>query len=160
MKYYVDKTDLDRFTKKVVRDSNRALWYCWEYLEWKLKEAIETDSYDTWNLYDSITWQKVRDWVVEVWSNLDYAVIREYGRRPWKFPPLDVIASWSARKGMISWWVNDWYDNLHYTDQWIVFIIARAIAKRWIEWKLTFNRVFNEEKKNVFDIYTDYLKKW
>lgn len=160
MKYTVDKAVLDKFTKNVVKDSNKALLYCWEYLAWKLKEAIQVDSYDTWALHDSITWQKVRDWVVEVWSNLDYAVIREYWRRPWKFPPLDVIAEWTARKGMITWWVNTWYDNLHYIDRWIVFIVARAIAKRWIEWKLTFNRVFNEEKKNVLDIYTDYMKRW
>lgn len=158
MKYSVDSQTLNNVLKNVKRDNNKALWYCWEYLAWKLKEAVKEDSYDTWNFANSITWQKVRDWVVEVWSSLDYAIIREYWRRPWKFPPLDVIAQWTARKGMITWWVNTWYDNLHYKDRWIVFIVARAIAKRWIEWKLTFNRVFNAEKNNVYKFYVDYMK--
>jgi hypothetical protein len=39
-------------------------------------------------------------------------------------------------------------------------LIARAIATRGIEWKHTFRNVFNREKQNILDLYTDLMKKW
>lgn len=157
MKYSVDEKVLKNMIKKISWDCNKALMYCWEYLQSKLQEEIMIDSYDTWNLARSINYQLVKDWVVEVWSNLFYAVVRENWRKPWRFPPMDVIASWSARKKIIDWGVNTWYDNLHYKDKGIVFIIARAIATRWIEWKHTFEKVVNRERLNVIKIFRDYM---
>ena len=157
MKYYVDENQLKKVVNEINKDCNKALLYCWEYLQGKLQEQIMIDSYDTWNLARSINYQLVRDWLVEVWTNLEYWIVREYWRKPWKFPPMDAIASWSARKGIISWWVTTWYNNLHYKDKGIVFIIARAIAVRWIEWKHTFQKVYEREKENIKKIYLDYM---
>jgi hypothetical protein len=158
MKYYVDEMSLKRVVNDINDKCNKALLYCWEYLQGKLQEEIMIDSYDTWNLARSINYQLVKDWLVEVWSNLKYALVREYWRRPWKFPPMDAISSWSARKWIISWWVTTWYNNLHYTDKGIVFIIARAIATRWIEWKHTFEKVYNREKNNIKDLFLRKMK--
>ena len=161
MKYYIDENQLRKVVNEINKDCNKALLVCWEYLQGKLQEEIMIDSYDTWNLARSINYQLVKDWLVEVWSNLEYAIIREYWRKPWKFPPMNAIASWSARKGIISWWVTTWYNNLHYKDKWIVFIIARAIATRWIEWKHTFEKVYEREKNNIVKIFTNYMSwKW
>ena len=161
MKYSVDKKTLEAVVNKIVGDCNKALLYCWEYLQWKLQEEIMIDSYDTWNLARSITYELVDDWKVEVGTNLIYWLVREYWRKPWKFPPMNAIASWSARKGIIDWWVNTWYDNLDREDKSKVFLIARSIAVKGIEWKHTFEKVYEREKNNIVKIFTNYMSwKW
>lgn len=161
MKYYVNPNDIKKVCDKIVGDVDKAVMHLWEYLQTKLQEQIMIDSYDTWALARSINYQRVRKGVVEVWSNLEYALVRENWRRPWRFPPMDSIASWSARKGIISWWVTTWYDNLESSEKSKVFLIARAIATRWIEWKHTFENVVNRERVNVIKIFKDYmLWKW
>ena len=156
MKYYVD-------VKSMINDiqkwSEKALLYCWEYLASKIQEEVSIDSYDTGQLARSITYVKDEDWVL-VWTNLEYALVREYGRRPWKFPPLDALVWWTARHWMISWWVTERYDNLHYKDKGVVFIVARAIATRWIEWKHTFENVYKREEQNIINLYQELIDQW
>lgn len=152
--------DLDKVIANVQNNSASALKKCWFYLENKIKEQIEKDSKDTWTLKDSVSTIEVKPWLVEVWTNLEYALVREYGRRPWKFPPMDALVGWTARKHMIKWGATSKYDDLHYTDKWVVFVIARAIARRGIEWKHTFETVINREKQNIIDLYAKYMMKW
>lgn len=158
MKYTVDW--LDKLLNNVKKSADNALMYCWEYLEWKLKEQIREDSYNVWTLAGSINHRLLKEWVVEVWTNLEYAIIREYWRRPGRFPPMDVIASWAARKWMISWWVTTGYNNLHFKDRWVVFVIARSIALKWIEGKHTFKNVYEKEKKNIVTLFDKFMKQW
>ena len=158
MKYTVQW--VDKFIKKIEMTSTRALMYCGEYLQSKLREEIRKDSYDTGNLARSITYRKVDDYTVEVGSALEYAAVREYGRKPGTFPNLDALVGWSARKGMITGGATQRYDDLYYKDKSTIFLIARAIANRGIEGKHTFENVFNREKQNILDLYTDLMKKW
>lgn len=151
---------LDQVLNNLEMDSDKALLYCWEYLASKFKEQVELDSFDTWQLAESITYRKAGDWVVEVWTDLEYAKVREYWRKPWKFPPLDALVGWSARKGMISWGATMKYDDLHYTDKWTIFLIARKIATEGIEWMYTFNTVYEREYQNVIDLYIELMNKW
>lgn len=134
--------------------------YCGEYLQGKLQEELRKDSYDTGNLARSIVYRKVDDYTVEVGSALEYAAVREYGRKPGTFPNLDALVGWSARKGMITGGATQRYDDLYYKDKGTIFLIARAIATRGIEWKHTFRNVFNREKQNILDLYTDLMKQW
>lgn len=157
MRYVIEW--LDSILKKAESCSDKALLYCWEYLAWKIQEQVEQDSYDTWNLARSITYRKVKEWVVEVWSWLEYAAVREYWRLPGTFPNLDALVGWTARKGMISWGATQRYDDLYYKDKSTVFLIARAIATRGIPWQYTFEKVIEREQKNVIDLYTEYMKK-
>ena len=157
MKYYVE--NLDKVLNELQNQSDKALLYCWEYLADKFKEEVSKDSYDTGQLARSITYMKDKDWVL-VWTNLEYALVREYWRKPWKFPPLQALVGWSARKGMISWWATTRYDDLHYTDKGTIYVIARAIARNGIQGKHTFERVFNREKQNIIDLYTELINKW
>lgn len=152
--------DLDKVIANVQNNSASALKKCWFYLENKIKEQIEKDSKDTWTLKDSVSTIEVKPWLVEVWTNLEYALVREYGRRPWKFPPMDALVGWTSRKHMIKWGATSKYDDLHYTDKWVVFVIARAIARRGIEWKHTFETVVNREKQNIIDLYAKYMREW
>jgi len=156
MKYYAD---IDLMIKDIEKESDKALAYCWEYLASKISDEIERDSYDTWALARSITWIKDKDGIL-VGTNLEYTLIREYGRRPWRFPNLDALVGWTARHGMITWGATQKYDNLHYEDKGVVFVIARAIARNGIEGKHTFENVLNREKQNIIDLYSELLNQW
>jgi len=156
MKYRVD--NIDKVLADVEKKSWNALEKVWMHLEQKLRQEVKKDSYDTGHLAESITTQKVSNEKVVVWTNLEYALIREYWRRPWKFPPLQSLVGWSARKHIISWWVTSRYEDLHYTDKGKIFIIARAIAVNWIKWKHTFERVINAEKDKFTDLFIKYYQ--
>lgn len=156
MKYYAD---IELMLKDIEKQSDKALLYCGEYLASKLQEEISRDSYDTGALARSITYMKTKDGVI-VGSNLQYALVRENGRRPWKFPPLDALVGWTARKGMITGGATQRYDNLHYTDKGVIYVIARAIAERGIQGKHTFENVFNKEKQNIIDLYSELISQW
>lgn len=150
---------VDKFIKDLGDKTNKALLYCGEYLQGKLREQIEVDSYDTGNLARSITYRLVKDGEVEVGTNVEYATIREYGRKPGKFPNLDALVWWSARHGMITGGATKKYDDLHYKDKGVVFVIARAIALRGIKGKHTFENVYNAEKGNIIDIFNYFMKR-
>ena len=157
MKYY---EDMNKVIQQIDKASEKALMKCWFYLENQIKKEMKKDSYDTWMLVRSINTRKISSEEVLVWTNLEYALVREYGRKPWKFPPLDALVGWSARKGMISWWATSRYDDLHYLDKGIVYIIARSIAENGIEGKYTFQKVYEREKQNLIDLYTETLNQW
>lgn len=155
MQYQIE--GLDKLLKNFKMSSDKALLYCGEYLASKLKEQVEKDSYDLGNLANSITYRKARPGVVEVGSNLVYAPVREYGRKPGTFPNLDALVGRTARKKMIKGGATQSYDSLHYTDKGVVFLVARAIATRGIEGKYTFKKVLQREKQNVLNLYHDLL---
>ena len=160
MKYWVEAKDINKLVNQIKNDSSTALMKCWLYLEWKIKEQIQEDSYDTWQLARSINTQKVNDNKVIVWTNLEYALVREFGRRPWKFPPLQALVWWTARKWMITGWATSRYEDLPNEDKWVIFVIARAIARRGIPWKHTFENVIKREKENIVNLYTYYISQW
>lgn len=159
MKYYVK--DIDKVIKQVEDKSSNSLLKCGIYLEKKIKEKISKDSYDTWTLSKSINTKQIDKNKVIVWTNLEYAIIREEWRRPWKFPPLNALVWRASRKWMIT--KNNAtkrYNDLYYEDKGVIFVIARAIATRWIEWKHTFQKVVNAEKKNIINLYVKYMNWW
>lgn len=159
MKYTVE--GVDKFIKQVKMDANKALLYCGEYLQGKLREQLSIDSYDTGALARSVTYRLVEDGVVEVGTNLEYAAIREYGRKPGRFPNLDALVGWSARHGMITGGATQRYDELHYKDKGVIFLVARAIARRGIQGKHTFENVYEQEKDNVVKLFNDLMaKQW
>ena len=156
MKYTVQ--NIDKVIADVEKKSWNALYKVWLYLEQKIKQAVEKDSYDTGQLVRSINTQKISDEKVVVWTNLEYALIREYWRRPWKFPPLQSLVGWSSRKGIISWWATSRYEDLHYTDKGKIFVIARSIALHWIEWKHTFENTIKAEANKLTTLFIKRYK--
>jgi len=156
MKYWVD--NIDKVLAEVEKKSGNALEKVWMYLEQQIKKQIEKDSYDTGHLAESVNTQKISNEKVVVWTNLEYALVREYGRRPWKFPPLQALVGWTARKGMISWWPTSKFEDLHYIDKGKIFVIARAIAKKGIKGKHTFERTINAEKDKLSDLFIKWYK--
>ena len=159
MKYQIE--NLDKFIKNVKVTSDLALQECGEYLASKLKEETEKDSYDLWTLANSYVVRKVKSGVVQVWSTLEYAPVREYGRQPWQFPNLDALVGWTARKGMISKKnATKNYDDLYYKDRGVVFLIARAIARNGIKGKNTVHNVYEREKENIKNLYRQIMQQW
>lgn len=161
MKYTIDQQSLNKVLKNLENKSDKALKYCWEYLASKIKGQLKEDKvYDLWTLAWSIDYRLVKHGLVEVWSALVYAPIMEYGRQPWKFPPLDALVWWTARKWMIKGGATEKYNNLHYTDKWVIYVIARGIANKGIKWRHSFQTTLNKERKNIQQIYIDYMSKW
>jgi hypothetical protein len=39
-------------------------------------------------------------------------------------------------------------------------VIARAIANKGIKWRHSFQTTLNKERKNIQQIYIDYMSKW
>ena len=162
MKYTVDQQALKRAINNIQNKSDKALEYCWEYLTGKIQEQLKEDKvYDLWTLAWSIDYRLVRRGLVEVWSALAYAPVMEYGRQPWKFPPLDSLVGWTSRKKIISPWnATKSYDDLHYKDKGKVYVIARGIANNGIKGRHSFETALNKERKNIQKIYIDYMKRW
>ena len=150
--------NIDKVIADVEKKSGNALLKVWMYLEQKIKQEIQKDSYDTGQLARSINTQKVSDEKVVVGTNLEYALVREYGRKPWRFPPLQALVGWSARKGMITGWATSKYEDLHYIDKGRIFLIARAIAKNWIQGKHTFERTIKTEADKLSTLFIKRYK--
>lgn len=151
--------------KKLKITSDEALKKVGLVLEEAIKYEMESDSYDTGTLASSITTVLIRSGLVEVGTNLEYALAREYGRRPWTFPNFDAIAKWAWGKGITTWGVDE-YDNLSSKEKGIVFIIARSIKENGTNWtwepetsgKQTFKRVLAREKSDLIALYRQYMK--
>lgn len=160
MKYSVDTKDIDKLITQIQKTSDDALLKCWKYLEKQIKDEIKKDSYDTGHLAESINTKRTSPDRVIVWTNLEYWIVREFWRRPWKFPPLQALVWRTARKGMITGWATSRYNDLHYTDKGVIFVIARAIAMNWIKGKHTIERVVKREQENIINLYADLLNRW
>lgn len=152
--------------KKLQMTSDEALKKVGQVLEQAIRYELESDSYDTGNLASSVNTKLVRSWVVEVGTNLEYALVREHGRRPWTYPNFDALTAWAGRKGIIQW-ASAKYDELHYKQKGIVFIIARSIKENGTDreegspeksGKQTFKRVLAREKSDLILLYRQYMK--
>ena len=154
---YYEVQGIERFVNTLKDRSKKALWQCWIYLENKLKEQLHEDSYNTWDLIRSVSSQMKGNDTVIVGTNLQYAVYREYGRKPWTYPNFWAIGkrTWSKKitKG------ND-YDSMSSKDRSTVFLIARAIKLRGIEAKMSFHKVRDREKKNIFYLFEEIMSQW
>jgi len=60
---------------------------------------------------------------------------------------------------MISGGATQNYDDLYYKDKGTVYVIARAIAKRGIKGKHTFENVINRERENIQKLYIKNMQK-
>lgn len=159
MKYAVE--NLDKFIKKLNITSDMALKYCGDYLAAELKKETEKDSYDLGTLANSYVVRQVRSGMVQVGSMLEYAPVREYGRKPGTFPNLDALVGWTARKGMI--WKNNaskGYNDLSYKDKGTIYVVARAIAIRGIPGVYTVHKVYEREKKHIVNLYRQKMQQW
>lgn len=156
---YYEVQGIERFVNSLKDRSKKALEQCWIYLENKLKDQLHEDSYNTWDLIRSVNSQMKGNDTVIVWTNLKYAVYREYGRRPWTYPNFWAIGkrTWSE-KVRITKSTN--YDSMSKEDKSKVFLIARAIKLRGIEAKMSFHKVRDREKKNIFYLFEEIMSQW
>ncbi|MDR3169769.1 MAG: hypothetical protein LBU27_08800 [Candidatus Peribacteria bacterium] len=68
--------------KKMNARSNQALLKAGIYLEGKLKSMVAQEAYDLGQYAGSINTQLIRDGYVVVGTNVVYAPVIEYGRKP------------------------------------------------------------------------------
>lgn len=152
MRFVINK---NRIRSKTIQ-SNKSLIMAWMFLESRLKERVR---HDTGDLKRSITTESVSQNHVRVWSNKVQAYIEERWRKPGKFPNLNALVWWAWRHGMISWKKTQWYDSLPSKDKSVVFLIWRSIARKWIEAKWTFTKVWEQYKSTAIAIYFNNFKR-
>lgn len=144
--------------KKMEKTVDDALLHAGKYLEWRLKEKIAEKAHDEGGLWASVIARSSGRGKVEVWSDLEYAYVIEHGRKPWKYPNFDALVWWTARKWMHHGGKTAKYDDLHYKDKWIVFIIARKIMRDGTEPKHIFKKVKKREERNIISVFKKHLK--
>lgn len=89
------------------------------------REAIANAPRDTAGLQRSIM-REVKPMMARVYTNLQYAPVMEYGRRPGgRMPPPEALAGWARRHGF---------------PQEALFVLARAIARRGIKGRFFFRK--------------------
>lgn len=154
---YYEVQGIERFVNTLKDRSKKALGQCWIYLENKLKDQLHEDSYNTWDLIRSVNSQMKGNDTVIVGTNLQYAVYREYGRKPWKYPNFWAIGKRTWSKKMTK---GSDYDSMSSKDRSTVFLIARSIKLKGIEAKMTFHKVRDREKKNIFYLFEEIMSQW
>lgn len=152
MQFVINKNRINN--KKI--QSKKSLLMAWMFIESRLKERVR---YDTWDLKRSITTESVSQNHIRVWSNKVQAYIEERWRKPWRFPNLNALVWRAWRRGIISGNKTQWYDALSSKEKWIVFVIGRSIARKGIEAKWTFTKVWNQYRSTAIWIYLNNLKK-
>lgn len=152
MKYLINT----KFLEEVQDRSKKALWVAWEFLAWKLKEAVPKVTHE---LANSIHTEYESDNVVRVGSSLWSAYVQENWRMPWRYPNMDAITWWVIRRFWYSWNVTQWYDSAPTETKQAAFLVARKIATRWIEAKHLFSNVRERNKNQTYQVYLNALKR-
>ncbi len=150
-------SDYTKRKQKTQKKSEKALLTCWQHFETEVKKQMNFDSYDLGNLAGSINTRKINSNTVEVGTNLLYWLVREEGREPGKFPNLDALVGWTARKGMHHEGKTEEYKKLTYKAKWVVFVVARAIATNGTKGQRTFKKTLAREKDNIFRLFTHIM---
>lgn len=134
--------------------------------ESRVKGAMEKEAYDTGRLLRSVTSQikKLPDELrLTIGSNLEYALAVEEGRKPGKWPNLNALVKWTARKLRqkgVNARVNVTFDQLKQMAKKknkgggastqakvarqhlsFLYLVGRKIAKKGIREKLIFKRI-------------------
>lgn len=152
--------------KRVVDGTRRAMTKTALVGESRIKGIVQREAFDTGMLLRSINSvidQLPNEMKMTIGTNLEYAYFIEFGRKPGKFPNLDALVGWTARKLKaqgINTRVNVSFSQLQdlartggkrATKQQqayrahlsAIYLIGRKIATKGIEQKLIFTRVQN-----------------
>ena len=119
------------------------------------KSQLEAEKMNNGELYRNIKYSVstgTGGWVVTI-SLADYWKYIEYGRRPGKMPPLDVIEKWIKVKQIIphSMTLKSGKTVIPSVKQ-LSFLIARSIGQRGIQPRPFFKKSFEEAKREFLHI--------
>ena len=145
-----------KFFPELKNRSGKALEKAGFFIENQLKKAVPKDTRD---LEKSIKTDLIKNNIVRVGSLSWSAYVQEYGREPWKMPPLDSLVGWVIRKSGLLWSKTQGYNNLPTTTKSAVFLIARKIRDKWITAKHTFSETREANKDKAKKIYLDAMKR-
>ena len=124
------------------------------------KSQLEAEHMNNGELYSKITYSVstgTGGWVITV-SLADYWKYVEYGRRPGKMPPLEVIEKWIDVKQIKphSMTLKSGKTVIPTPPQ-LPFLIARSIGRRGIPPKPLFKNSFEAAKQQVIQVIKDAI---
>lgn len=124
------------------------------------KSQLEAEQMNNGELYRTISYSVstgTGGWVISV-SLADYWKYIEYGRRPGKMPPLDVIEKWINVRQIIphSMTLKSGKTVIPSVKQ-LSFLIARSIGRRGIAPKPLFKNSFEAAKKQFIQVIKDAI---
>lgn len=123
-----------------------------------LKTEIKSEWFDTGETYEDIFTRK-KDGAIEVGGKMTQFWIAETGRKPGKkMPPLDAMASWTARKhihdeGEIP------YDQLSSKAKGKVYVIARSIGRKGIPAKHLLTKIYKLHIERLRQLFLSHFRK-
>lgn len=153
MKFVINQStikSLEKLSEKSLLLTGMKLW----------AEFRKNVSQDTWTLARSIVEEKSGPQQVIVWTSMVQWVIQEFGRKPWKMPPLDALVWWAGRHWFHSGSRTAKFSSLDSNSKNSIFLLARSIARKWIKPRKVFSRTFNKHKNNLILFYSKQMKKW
>ena len=142
-----------KHTMKALRDFGK-------FIVTNYKSQLEAEHMNNGELYKTISYKVTTEtggWVVTI-SLADYWKYVEYGRRPGKMPPLDVIEKWIDVKQIDphSMTLKSGKTVIPTPPQ-LPFLIARSIGQRGIPPKPLFKNSFEAAKKQFIQVIKDAI---
>lgn len=142
-----------RHTMKALRDFGK-------FIVTNYKSQLEAEHMNNGELYSTIKYSVSTDnsgWVISV-SLADYWKYIEYGRRPGKMPPLDVIEKWIDVKQIKPHSMTlKSGKTFKPTPPQLPFLIARSIGQRGIPPKPLFKNSFEAAKQQFIQVIKDAI---
>ena len=142
-----------KHTMKALRDFGK-------FIVTNYKSQLEAEKMNNGELYRNIKYSVstgTGGWVISV-SLADYWKYIEYGRRPGKMPPLEVIEKWIDVKQIKShsMTLKSGKTVIPTTPQ-LSFLIARSIGRRGIAPKPLFKNSFEAAKQQFMQVIEDAI---
>lgn len=142
-----------RHTMKALRDFGK-------FIVTNYKSQLEAEQMNNGELYKKISYSVstgTGGWVISV-SLADYWRYVEYGRRPGKMPPIDVIEKWIDVKQIEphSMTLKSGKTVIPTPPQ-LPFLIARSIGRRGIAPKPLFKNSFEAAKQQFIQVIKDAI---
>lgn len=139
MKFVINQRELSKLKNSI----SLAVEKAWNDYKWILQSEYENNSFDLWELRDSVKVRMVDRYTARVSVDKIQGFVDEFGRRPWwRMPPPDALKWWASRK----LWNAD-----------LAYAVAKSIQKKGIRAKRTFSRTWESNKKNIYDKISQYI---
>lgn len=133
MKFVINQKELEKLQKRV----SDVIQDAWDEYKKILQWEYEVNSFDLWELRDSVKSELINKNTVRVSTDKIQWFVDEFGRKPWgKMPPPDKLKWWARRKL--------WNENLAYA-------VAKKIQRNGIKVKRTFSKTWENNKQKIYN---------
>lgn len=163
--------------KQLIKARDQSLYEVWLFLASKLKRKVKVDR-GLQRASITVNKRELKQGKITVGSNLIQARIEEYWREPGKFPQLDPLVWWTARKGFHKAGQSKKYNQLgknkRYTSKWklsaktkeelrakfITYRVWVGIAENGIKKTQVYSKTMQQQKERLEKLFIFKIKKY